>query len=331
MPTITSFDLVVQAVPALAVGVVGQDVEHRELAEAVLVAVEQREEVLVGVVLDELLHRALAERAVAQDRDRHDAPPERVRQLVRRDLAVAQRALGEVPQRPLAAPGLVDRLHLDPVDAWPRRGTSRSTSTACARRPRAPRPTSAAATSASEFSSTADSVPGRVHRLLAQRARRPAAGDGLGARGRPSRAPARGSRRCAPRSRRRRRRRQVGLDVALVVVVVVVLVGGALAQLDEHELALEVEAEADEPGAEQRHGRLAELRLGVGHRDRELREVVGDAVEEGDRFARRAARPAPSRPARSAGCPRCAPGCRTRAARARPPRRCRARRRRRAR
>ena len=42
--------------------------------------------------------------------------PERVGQLERRHLALAQRALAEVPQRPLAAPGLVDRGQLHAVD-----------------------------------------------------------------------------------------------------------------------------------------------------------------------------------------------------------------------
>ena len=57
---------VVQAVAALAVGVVDEHVVERELAETILVSFEQREVVLVGVVLDETLYRSLAERAVAQ-------------------------------------------------------------------------------------------------------------------------------------------------------------------------------------------------------------------------------------------------------------------------
>ena len=74
MPTIDVVLLVVQAVPALAIGVVGEDVEDRELAEAVLAPFEQREVVLVGIVLDEPLDRALAERAVAEDGDRARRP-----------------------------------------------------------------------------------------------------------------------------------------------------------------------------------------------------------------------------------------------------------------
>ena len=93
-----------------------EHVEPGELAEAVLVLVAQGEEVLVGIVVDEPLHRTDAERAVAQDRERHDAPAQRVGQLVGRDLALAQRALGEVPQRPFAAAGLVDRGQLHAVD-----------------------------------------------------------------------------------------------------------------------------------------------------------------------------------------------------------------------
>ncbi len=57
-------DPIVQAVAALAVGVVHEHVEHGELAEPVGVGLEQREVVLVGVVVDEALHRTDAERPV---------------------------------------------------------------------------------------------------------------------------------------------------------------------------------------------------------------------------------------------------------------------------
>ena len=106
-----------QAVPALAVGVVDHDVERGHAAELVAVVVEQREVVLFGIVLDEPLHHPDAGRAVAQHRVGHDVPAERLRHLARRDLAMAQRAAREVPQRALAALRLVDREHLVVADA----------------------------------------------------------------------------------------------------------------------------------------------------------------------------------------------------------------------
>ena len=78
--------------------------------------VAQGEEVLVRIVVDEALHRADAERSVAQDGERHDAPAEGVGELERRHLALAKRALREVPQRTFAAARLVDRRQLHPVD-----------------------------------------------------------------------------------------------------------------------------------------------------------------------------------------------------------------------
>src|SRR4051794_26543222 len=68
--------LVVQAVAALAIGVVGQHVEPCELTEAVDVVVAQREEVLVGIVVDVALDRTYTQRAVAQHGERHDVPAE---------------------------------------------------------------------------------------------------------------------------------------------------------------------------------------------------------------------------------------------------------------
>ena len=95
-----------QAVAALAVGVVDHDVERGHPAELVAVVLEQREVVVLGIVLDEPLHAADAGRSVAQHRVGDDVPAERVGDLVRRDLAVTQRAAREVPERPLARCGL---------------------------------------------------------------------------------------------------------------------------------------------------------------------------------------------------------------------------------
>ena len=116
MPTITSLAWSCRQCPPLRSVLLASTSNTRELAEAVVVLVEQREVVLVGIVVDEALHRADAERTVAQHRVRHDVPAERVGQLVRRDLALAERALREVPERALAAARLVDRRHLHAVD-----------------------------------------------------------------------------------------------------------------------------------------------------------------------------------------------------------------------
>ena len=73
---------------------------------------EQREVVLLGIVMDESLHHPDARRAVAQHGVGHDLPTQRLRHLSSRDLAVAQRAAREVPQRAFAALRLVDREQL---------------------------------------------------------------------------------------------------------------------------------------------------------------------------------------------------------------------------
>src|SRR4029077_352842 len=61
-------------------------------------------------------HRADSQRAVAQYGERHDVPAERVGELERGDLALAERALREVPQRTFTAARLVDRGELRAVD-----------------------------------------------------------------------------------------------------------------------------------------------------------------------------------------------------------------------
>ena len=102
-----------QHVAALAVGVVGEDVECAERSEFVFPPPcrEQREVVLLVVGLDEELHRPGTERCVvAHDGGRHQSPAERLRQPVGGDLATVE-PVGEVPERPLAPMRLVDRLH----------------------------------------------------------------------------------------------------------------------------------------------------------------------------------------------------------------------------
>ena len=99
---------------ALAVGAVREQVEDAQRLQlvAVLVGFVEREVVLFEVGLDELLQRPLAERRLdAQDGERHQVPPERLAQLVGRDLTLVE-PIGEVPQGSLPAVGLVDGLGL---------------------------------------------------------------------------------------------------------------------------------------------------------------------------------------------------------------------------
>ena len=101
-----------QAVAALAVGVVADEIEgaHRAELGVVGLVLVQGEVVLLEVGLDELLHRSDAEWSVAADRERHEVPAQRLGQLVGGHLSVVQ-ARREVPEGTLAAPRLVDRPH----------------------------------------------------------------------------------------------------------------------------------------------------------------------------------------------------------------------------
>ena len=83
----------------------------------------------------------------------------------------------------------------------------------------------------------------------------------------PSPAPAHAWRRSARRSPLRRHRRpRARSRRSRCLVVVLVGIGGPLPQLDQHELPLGIETEADEPGPEQRHGRLLQRSGGIGDR-----------------------------------------------------------------
>ena len=86
-----------QAVPALAVGVVDDDVERGHAPEIVRVIREQGEVMLLRVVMHEALHHPEADGTVAQHGVGNDRPTQRFRYLARRDFAVAQRAPREVP------------------------------------------------------------------------------------------------------------------------------------------------------------------------------------------------------------------------------------------
>ena len=131
--------------------------------------------------------------------------PSASRQLVRRDLALAERAVREVPQRPLTAPRLVDRGQLHAVDLRLARGTSRSTSSASGRRPRARRASSA----------SRELVGGQFQRGH----RCPAGSIGCSHSGHGGRPPATASAPRAAIARTCGARRVDARDVALVVVV----------------------------------------------------------------------------------------------------------------
>src|SRR4051812_25416737 len=93
---------------ALAVGVVHDRVEQRDLPIDVVAALTQREEVLGRIELHEALEGSQTLRPVAQDGWRHARPAERTRHRVRGDLAAAERSVGEIPERRLAGARLVD-------------------------------------------------------------------------------------------------------------------------------------------------------------------------------------------------------------------------------
>ena len=99
-----------EAVAALAVGVVGHQVEEADALErlAVLALLQQREVVLAEVGRHEELERPLSERPLPLSREGHQPPAERLREEVGGDLAPVEPGR-EIPQRPLAALRLVHR------------------------------------------------------------------------------------------------------------------------------------------------------------------------------------------------------------------------------
>jgi hypothetical protein len=132
-----------QDMATLAVGVVEQDVEHRQPPQLRRVRVHQQRRVaepVVGaqhptppagdvlhahhvhqrsLVLDlyPQLHHSGAERSGPQHRRRYLGPSGGLRDQVGRHLPVGERAVREVPQRPLAADGLVHAARLDAATA----------------------------------------------------------------------------------------------------------------------------------------------------------------------------------------------------------------------
>ena len=120
---------------ALAVRVVHRRVEDRHPAQPGVVLDDHRDDVDVRVDVDPELERALAERAVAQDRRRDDPPADRLADDVPgRDLAVGQRPVREVVERPLAGGRLVDGLDDDRVLGSAGRRAGPGTSIALLRR-----------------------------------------------------------------------------------------------------------------------------------------------------------------------------------------------------
>jgi hypothetical protein len=129
-------------VATLAVGIVDHSVEDGHPREARVVGVHQgihpaapvtgarhpapagwhlpardepEQRLILAPLIDPELAHARAERTVAQRRRRYDAEAGTARQQVRGDLAAGQRAVGEVPQRPLSAYRLVDAAGRHPV------------------------------------------------------------------------------------------------------------------------------------------------------------------------------------------------------------------------
>src|SRR4051812_7079924 len=97
---------------ALAIGVVGEEIEHRNGAQLVVeirTLLVDREVVLTVVDVDEPLHRPLAVGTVAQHCRRHEIEAQLLAEVVGGDLSAMKSGL-EVPQWPLAAQRLADRL-----------------------------------------------------------------------------------------------------------------------------------------------------------------------------------------------------------------------------
>ena len=204
---------------------------------------------------------------------------------------LAERALREVPQRPLAAPRLVDRGELHAVDlrlheeGRVRRVAHAADDLELGGLERG------AQLGGGQFQ-RGHRCPDGIHRLLAQRARRATAGDGLGAAGR--------------HGPHLRAGRVDARDVALVVFVVDV---GRRPRLRRPRRTRSRSSMSTSSRSGSKPSPISRARNSgtVGSRsvlcvcgsvERQLGVVVGDLVEERDRLGRRAARPAPSRRAR---------------------------------
>src|SRR2546428_704393 len=98
-----------QAVAALAVGVVGDQIERADPGELITVRglLAEREVVLGEVRVHELLQRAFAVGPIAPHREGHEPPAERLREVIRGQLALEE-AGRKIPEGALAPLGLVD-------------------------------------------------------------------------------------------------------------------------------------------------------------------------------------------------------------------------------
>ena len=239
---------------------------------------------LLGVVVDEALHHPEAGRTVAQHGVGHDRPARALRTprvprsrdctacragsptaVARRAAACRSRAAGRRRVRGT-------------------RGTSRSTTTASGRAPRPhPRATRTRASSATGATSGHPDRRSRHERQFIRGQMCPSGSIGnshSGHLGRPTRPrrrrwrPSRGSAR-ASRTGARRGLRSPRRGRRLVFV------GGLLAQLDQHERTLGIEADADQPRPEQRLVLFDSAAAGeLAERPRFLRVLLGDAIEE---------------------------------------------------
>ena len=96
-------------VTAFSVCVVAEQVEEHDRFEELLVFLAEVEVVIFGIVFDELLERTRAIRAVvAQRGERDDVKAKRLADEIRGDFTPGQRVLREIPERLLAARGLVN-------------------------------------------------------------------------------------------------------------------------------------------------------------------------------------------------------------------------------
>ena len=101
-----------QHVATLAVGVVGDHIEHGHPPQCIMclwIVFEDGEVVLTMVGVDEPLDRALAIRARAHDGWRHNSEAHGFAELVRGDLAAVETSF-EIPQGPLALQRFVNAL-----------------------------------------------------------------------------------------------------------------------------------------------------------------------------------------------------------------------------
>jgi len=88
-----------QEMAALAIRVVDDRVEDRDLSKSLVVAHDHPDDVDLRIDVDPALDHPVAEWTLAEQCRRHDAPAHRLRDQVGRDLAARQRADREVEER----------------------------------------------------------------------------------------------------------------------------------------------------------------------------------------------------------------------------------------